>query len=74
MSYKVKLDPKVQKFLEKLEKKIAERVRTKLQVLKANPFSHLEHYESEDCYKFRIGNYRALIDIDTSRNIISSEF
>ncbi len=29
-----------------------------------NPFHYLEHYEGKDYYKFRIGDYRALIDVD----------
>jgi len=40
-----------------------------LRLLKEEPFRFLEHYEG-DCHKLRIGDYRALIDIDTSRKII----
>ena len=71
MSFKVKLHPKVTKFLDKAEQQVSDKIRKRLQVLKCkNPFHYLEHYEGEDCYKFRAGNYRALIDIDTQRKIV----
>ena len=70
MSYKVKLHPNVVKFLVKLPEDISERIKNKLKEIKENPFHYLEHYEGEDVYKLRIGNYRALIDVDISRKIL----
>jgi len=70
MSYKVKIHPDVAKFLEKLPKNISKRIKNKLGEVRKNPFHYLEHYKSEDVYKLRIGDYRALIDIDTSRKIL----
>ena len=58
------------KFLGKLPKNISERIKNKLRVVRKNPFHYLEHYESEDVYKLRIGDYRALIDVDGSRKIL----
>jgi len=61
----------VQDFLYKLDKSISERIKKRLLLLKCeNPFHYLEHYERENCYKFRIGDYRALVDVDISRKII----
>lgn len=37
--------------------------------MKENPFHYLEHYEGE-YYKLRIGDYRALLDIDFKLKII----
>ena len=31
---------------------------------------YLEHYEKANVYKLRIGDYRALIDVDKSRKIL----
>ena len=45
------------------------RIWNKTQELKENPFHYLEHYEG-DGYKFRIGDYRALIDVDTENRIL----
>lgn len=65
MVYQVKLHPKVDKFLTKCEKELEDRIRNKLELLKDEPFKHLEHFESEErCYKFRIGDYRALVDVN----------
>ena len=70
MSYKVKIHPNVVKFLIKLPEDIPQRIKNKLKEIKENPFHYLEHYEREDVYKLRIGNYRALIDVDISRKIL----
>jgi len=70
MNYEVKLHSKVNKFLNKLEKAVSERIKQRLKMLKEDPFRYLEHYEGENCYKFRTGDYRALIDVDQSRKIL----
>lgn len=66
MSYDIRLHPKVDKYLKKCEKQLSERIRKKLNLLKEAPFKYLEHYASEKVYKLRIGDYRALIDVDTN--------
>jgi mRNA interferase RelE/StbE len=70
MNYQVKLHPKVKQFLDKSNKQLNERIKKRLKLLKEDPFRYLEHYEGEKCYKFRIGDYRALIDVDNQRKII----
>lgn len=69
MSYSIKIDKKAQIFLDKLPQNIAIRIIEKLEKTKDDPFHFLEHYEGE-YYKLRIGNYRALLDIDFERKII----
>ena len=69
MSYLVKVGEKAQDFLDKLPQNIALRIINKLEQIKENPFRYLEHYEGE-YYKIRIGDYRALTDIDFQRKII----
>ena len=66
MSYEVKLHPQVEKFLQKCGYILAERIRAKLLLLAENPFQHLERFEG-DYFKLRIGDYRALADVDTGR-------
>ena len=68
--YKIKLHPKVNKFLEKSEEQLSERIKNKLKPIKEDPFVYLEHLEGQDFHKLRIGNYRALIDVDKKRKII----
>ena len=47
-----------------------ERIRRKLKETAINPFYYLEHFEGKDYYKLRIGDYRALIDVDFKSKII----
>lgn len=69
--WNVFLSPDVQKFLEKQDKQLEQRLRKGLEKLKCdNPFHYLEHYEGQDYYKYRIGEYRALIDIDFANKIL----
>jgi len=70
MTYKIKLHPKVEKFIKKSDAFIADIIKKRLILLKDEPFRYLEHYEGEDCYKFRIGDYRCLVDVDKTRNIV----
>ena len=69
MSYSLDWHPNVRKFLQKLPKEIAERIVLKARDLKEEPFRYLEHYEG-DYYKLRIGDYRALIDVDPYKKIV----
>jgi len=65
--WKVFLSPDVQNFLKKQDKHISDRLKKGLKKLKSeNPFYFLEHYEGKDFYKYRIGEYRALIDVSFS--------
>lgn len=62
--WQVKLSPDVQQFLKKQDKHIAARLSKGFLKLKCeNPFHFLEHYEGNDYYKYRIGDFRALIDV-----------
>jgi len=63
MSFSIEWDEKALSFLKKLPKNISERIFNKIESIKENPFHFLEHYEGK-YYKLRVGDYRALIDID----------
>ncbi len=63
--WRVLLSVDVQLFFGKQDKAVAEKLRKRLQKLKTDdPFHYLEHFEGQDFYKFRLGEYRALIDVD----------
>ena len=69
--WEVEISPDVQDFLNKLDKPVKERLQKGLKKLKTeNPFHYLEHLENKDCYKFRIGEYRALVDVDFAHNVL----
>ncbi len=70
MSFSVQWDEKAFSFLNKLPKEIAKRILSKIDSITENPFHFLEHYEG-DYYKLRIGDYRALIDIDFDNKILT---
>ena len=53
-----------------MPKDISNRIKNKLREIKDEPFKFLEHYEDDDVYKLRIGEYRALIDVDFSNKIL----
>lgn len=63
MTFSVKLSNQATRFLRKLDKPIRDRIKKSLWKLK-NPFEVVEHFEGNDYYKFRIGDYRALVDIE----------
>ena len=62
--YEIKVHPKIAKYLHKLPQPVSERIKEKLKSIRSDPFNYLEHYEGADVYKLRIGDYRALIDVD----------
>tara|TARA_Y100000310_G_C20508564_1_gene727659 strand:- start:606 stop:866 length:261 start_codon:yes stop_codon:yes gene_type:complete len=70
MGYTIKWHPKVRKYLRKLHKDISSRIVRKVKQIQNNPFHYLEHYEGEKYYKLRIGEYRALIDIEFENKIL----
>ena len=60
-----------ERFLAKLPKEIAHRIVNKVNTIKDSPHHFLEHYEGEDFYKLRVGDYRLLVDIDMTEKVIS---
>ena len=66
--FEVKLNSQPQKFLCKQDKHIYLRLKDGLKKL-CEPFKYVEHYEGA-YYKFRIGDYRALLDIDLEKQIV----
>lgn len=69
MNWEIKFSEQAVKFFKKLDKQMQERIKSKFQDIAENPFRYAEHYEG-DYYKFRLGDYRALADIDFSRKTI----
>jgi mRNA-degrading endonuclease RelE of RelBE toxin-antitoxin system len=70
MSFAVLFSPQAQHFLDTLQKDIALRITGKLGEVAEAPFRFLEHFEGGDDYKLRIGDYRALIDVDFPTQIL----
>lgn len=73
MIFGIEWDEKALKFLNNLQRHISERIVNKIDELKENPFRFIEHYEGK-YYKLRIGDYRALLDIDFENKLIIVQF
>ncbi len=70
MDYEVLLHPKAHSFLEKVEDDIENRIKNKLRLLSGEPESG-EKLKSSDFWRLRIGDYRAIYEIDrTNERII----
>jgi len=69
MNFLIEWDERALNHLKKLPRNTSERIFNKVESLRENPFHFLEHYEGK-YYKLRIGDYRALIDIDFEKKIL----
>lgn len=70
MIYTLKWTIKASNYLAKVQQDIAVRIHEKIVSIAENPFRYLEHFSGKELYKLRIGDYRALIDVDKKRNIL----
>ncbi len=70
MTFTVEWDHRTKKFLKKLPKDVTQRIVLKVRDLTDDPFRYLEHFEGKSYYKFRIGDYRLLIDVDFSQKLL----
>ena len=72
--YAVELSQRVQKFLEKLDTTISERITEKLKTLKENPVpsdaKFIGREKNNKVFRYRIGNFRALYLLKDSEKIV----
>ncbi|MEZ5359834.1 MAG: hypothetical protein R3F48_13525 [Candidatus Zixiibacteriota bacterium] len=71
MTFVIEWNPQPLKVIKKIHKKDAQRIIDKLDNVAIQPFRYLKHFEGKDCYKLRIGQYRALISVDIA-NFLNS--
>lgn len=69
MSFSISWHRKAQKYLDSLSKDLTMRIIDKLELVATNPFRFLQHYGGK-YYKLRIGDYRALLEVDFDNKII----
>ena len=69
MSYKVLFSNQAKKFFKSLENIFQERLKKKFEEISNDPLRYVEHYEG-DYFKIRIGEFRALVDLDQKNKII----
>lgn len=70
MVYNVEFSAKAKLFIKKLQNDVSDRLIKKFKSIQLDPFRHIEHYSEKGLYKMRVGDYRALIDIDAKRKLI----
>jgi mRNA interferase RelE/StbE len=73
--YTIELSQSVQKFLDKLDSHLKERIETALKRLRDNPIPSDSKFigrsgENEKIFRYRIGDYRALYSCNENRKII----
>jgi mRNA interferase RelE/StbE len=69
--YSLLFEKKALNDLNSLDKEIKTRIWNKLQLCKENPFRFLKHLEDMPGFKLRVGDYRAIVDVDNSNMIIN---
>ena len=68
--YEIKFGKKALEEWSKFEQDLKERIWNKLQICKENPFHFLEPLVEINGFKLRIGDYRAIVEVDNSLKII----
>jgi len=70
MSYQVKFEPKALKNIGRLPKELQTHIFDKFVEVSKDPFRYLGRFSHPKYYKLRIGDYRALIDVDFENKIL----
>ncbi len=65
--YEIILSETVFKQLQKLEKNVQERIINALERIKIRPEAFVTKLVDEPAYKFRIGDYRVILEIDNEK-------
>lgn len=63
--------PNAKKDLKKLPKNIVDIILKKIYSIKDNPLRYIERLKQSHLWKLRIGDYRAILQINTKENIIN---
>ena len=68
--YEIVFSDKALKQLKKLEKQTQERIVNSLERIRIRPESYLIKLVGDSGYKLRVGEYRAIVDLDKGRLLI----
>ena len=53
-----------------MDKPVRDRIARKLQIVAGNPARHLTRLSSVEAYKLRVGDYRAIVDVDRQSEVL----
>ncbi len=65
--YEIIIAKSAEKFIDKLNSKDRERIILALEKLRFRPEAYLKRLVGEKSYKFRVGNYRLIVDLDKNQ-------
>ncbi|MBU0930231.1 MAG: type II toxin-antitoxin system RelE/ParE family toxin [Nanoarchaeota archaeon] len=65
--YEIIFSDKAKKQLEKLERSVQERIIKALERIRIRPDSYISKLVGDPGYKFRVGDYRLIIDVNKER-------
>lgn len=71
--YELRFDKKALNFINKLDKKTKQRIWSKLQECKIDPFRFLKPLVQINGFKLRVGDYRIIIDVQEKIKILYIE-
>ena len=74
MNYEVGWDKQAKDFLQKIEKQDAQRIIKKVTSITDNPKRYVKGLSNIDAHKLRVGNYRILLDISDTEQLINVLF
>ena len=68
--YEIILSKRVEKFIDKFESHDRERIIIALDKLRIRPESYLKRLVGDKSYKFRVGDYRLIIDLENDKLLV----
>lgn len=68
--YEIVLSKRVEKYIDKLDSSIRERIILALEKLRIRPIAYLRRMVGEKSYKFRVGDYRLIIDLEHDKLLV----
>jgi mRNA-degrading endonuclease RelE of RelBE toxin-antitoxin system len=70
MTWTVIWSKRAEKQLDALPKEVAIRILKKTDDIQADPFAYFERLSNSHLYKFRVGNYRIIVDVINDKMIL----
>ena len=70
MTYSIVFSPPAQKQFDKIEKSVQDRILSSLDRLKVRPYEYVKKLSGYQYYRFRVGDYRLILDIINDKLII----
>lgn len=68
--YTVEFSTEAEKYLDKQDKSISERIIRATERLQVRPYSHIARLVNSPYYKFRVGDYRLLLRVEDDKLFI----